>query len=163
MKNFFLKQAWLIKHWLQTDLERSKLNVGLSTFGRTYNVAFNNIRTLNAPLLGLGINNGTIGYGAVCRFLLRNDTTMIYNEKHQVPFAYNGYDLVAFENEKSLSLKSKYLSKLRVGGVMLFALNYDDADGECDRTNDDDSRFPLHKVVFKTMQTASLVNSRIFR
>ena len=137
--------------------------MGLSTFGRTYNVAFNNIRQLNSPLIGYGINNGTIDYGQVCKFLLRNETTMIYNEKHQVPFAYNGYDLVAFENEKSLSLKSKYLAKLRIGGVMLFALNYDDANGECDRTNDDDSRFPLHKVVFKTMQIASLVSSRRFR
>ena len=158
-----LEQAWLVKHWLNTDLERSKLNVGLSTFGRTYNVAFNSIRSLNSPLIGYGINNGTIAYGEVCRFLLRNETTYIYNENHQVPFAYNGYDLVAFENEKSLSVKSQYLSKLRVGGVMLFALNYDDADGECDRTNDDDSRFPLHKVVFRTMQIASLVNSRRFR
>lgn len=124
-------------------------------------MAYNRIRSVNAPLIGLGINNGTISYGEVCRFLLRNETTYVYNEKHQVPFAYNGYDLIAFENEKSLSVKSKYINKLKIGGVMLFALNYDDVYGDCDRLGDEFNKFPLHNVVFKTMEIASLVARRL--
>lgn len=158
-KNILLiTQAWLIKNWLKTDLDKSKINVGLSTFGRSYNVAYNRINSLEVPTISYGLNNGTISYGDVCKFLLKNETTFIYNEQHQVPFAYNGYDLIAFDNEKSLSVKSKYLTKLKIGGIMLFALNYDDVYGDCKRSNDESTKFPLHEVVFKTIEIASLVN-----
>lgn len=46
---------------------------------------------------------------------------------------------------------------------MLFALNYDDINGECEKDNLDDNKFPLHKVVFKTMQIASLIESKRLR
>lgn len=52
---------------------------------------------------------------------------------------------------------------MRIGGLMLFALNYDDATSECtvgDKLDDELNSFPLHKVVFKTTELASLVNFR---
>ena len=159
----------LIKNWLSTDIAKEKLNIGLSTFGRIYKL--NNLKSLNAPLVGLGINSfnnfSTITYGDICKFLFKNETTYIYNEKHQVPFLYNGYDQIAtFENEKSLSVKAKYISRLRnINGIMLFALNFDDANGECSLNDksDDFNKFPLHKAVFKTFQIASLINSKRLR
>lgn len=155
-------QDWLSQYWLNSTLPREKINVGLSTFGRTYNLAFNKVRSINVPIAGLGINNGTVGYRQICAFLRRNETTYIYNERLQVPFAYNGYDLVAFENEKSLTVKCRYVSRQQFGGVMLFALNFDDADGVCKPSAEPGrrNRFPLHNAVYKTLQFAGMVKHR---
>ena len=150
-------------------MPKNKINVGLSTFGRTYNLAYNNVRSINVPIAGLGINNGTVAYNQICKFLRKPETTYIYNERLQVPFAYNGYDLIAFDNEKSLTVKCRYVCKQEFGGVMLFALNFDDYEGICrpgggsggvslGNDGDDESlnRFPLHNAVYKTLRFAGM-------
>jgi GH18 family chitinase len=147
-------------------MPREQINIGLSTFGRTYNLAFNNVRSINVPIAGLGINNGTINYGDICAFVRKDETTLIYNDRLQVPFAYNGYDLIAFENEKSLTVKSRYVNQQQFGGVMLFALNFDDYNGTCDSRGDaNESRqtFPLHNFVYRTLQFGSLTRKQFNR
>lgn len=136
-------------------------------------MAFNNVRSINVPIAGLGINNGTIGYGEICDFLSRPETTYIYNERLQVPFAYNGYDLIAFENEKSLAVKCRYVNQQQFGGVMILALNFDDFDDKCNRNDVDGSsksmqtdtgrRFPLHNSIYRTLQFGSLTRNHMYR
>ena len=65
---------------------------------------------------------------AVCNFL-STGATREFDVYSQVPFAYKNFDWIAYESEISAALKAQWVVKANMGGVMTFALNYDDVKG----------------------------------
>ena len=41
----------------------------------------------------------------VCDFLYEKNTTLVWDNEQQVPFAYNGDQWIGFDDERSLGLK----------------------------------------------------------
>ena len=66
-----------------------------------------------------------------------------FDEQAKVPYAYNGYDWISYENEVSAQLKAQWIKRNHFGGAMLFSLNADDFRMQCS----EHQLFPLHSTV----------------
>lgn len=130
-----------------------KLILSVPTFARTFNLAFPFGQGFNSPSIGPGLGQGQINYTQVCSFI-KDGGISEFDEKGQVPFAHRNYDWISYENERSLSIKSRYSAAHRLGGVMTYALNYDDWTGSC--REDEAKNFPLQKAVSSTLKLASV-------
>ncbi len=108
-----------------------KIMVGVPTYARTYNLVVPiGQNQMNAPASGPGLGRGKLNYSSVCAFLRLPGAAKQFDVYSQVPYAYRAYDWVAYENEMSVAIKAQWVVKTGMGGVVTFALNFDDAGGE---------------------------------
>lgn len=119
---------------------------------RSYHLAFPFAQGIGAPSHGPGLREGLMNYSSVCEFM-KNENYEEYNSNGQAPFVYSNYDWIAYEDEKSLSIKAKYVAKFKLAGMATFALNYDDWSGNC---RNDFKKFPLQQTISKTLKMATL-------
>jgi GH18 family chitinase len=80
--------------------------------------------------MGINMNSSPFEWldTAVCEFL-SGGATREFDVYSQVPFAYKNFDWVAYESDVSAALKAQWVVKAAMGGIMTFALNYDDIKG----------------------------------
>uniref|UniRef100_T1JYG3 GH18 domain-containing protein n=1 Tax=Tetranychus urticae TaxID=32264 RepID=T1JYG3_TETUR len=139
------------KFWLKQKISVRKLILGVPTFARTFNLAYPFGQGFNSPSVGPGLGKGQLNYTKVCEFLSDGGISE-FDEKGMVPFAHRNYDWISYENERSLSIKSRYAASRKMGGVMTYALNYDDWTGTCR----DSKSFPLLRAVSSTLKLAQM-------
>lgn len=109
----------------------AKIIVGVPTYARTYSLAVPiGQHMVNAPALGPGLGRGKLNYSSVCTFLNHPETVQSFEVHTQVPHAYRSFDWISYENEMSVAIKAQWVIKTGMGGVVTFALNFDDSQGE---------------------------------
>lgn len=107
-----------------------KIIVGVPTYARTYNLVVPiGQNMINVPARGPGIGKGKLNYTQVCEFLKLPETSKQYDYYSQVPYAYRGFDWISYENERSVAIKAQWVVKTGMGGIVTFALNFDDTKG----------------------------------
>ncbi|CAH1391338.1 unnamed protein product [Nezara viridula] len=74
----------------------------------------------------------------VCDFLHEDNTTLVWDNEQQVPFAYRGNQWVGFDDERSLKTKMGWLKEEGFGGIMIWSIDMDDFRGVCGN-----GKFPL--------------------
>ncbi|XP_017493471.1 PREDICTED: acidic mammalian chitinase-like, partial [Rhagoletis zephyria] len=126
-----LNVAWAATYWANSGMPLRKIMVGVPTYARTYNLVVPiGQNQMNAPASGPGLGRGKLNYSSVCAFLRLPGAAKQFDVYSQVPYAYRAYDWVAYENEMSVAIKAQWVVKTGMGGVVTFALNFDDAGGE---------------------------------
>lgn len=149
-----MHQAWAATYWANNGMPLKKIIVGVPTYARTFNLVVPIGQYMfNVPAVGPGLGRGKLNYTAVCDFLKAPDTHKEFEIYTQVPYAYRGFDWVAYENEISVAIKAEWVIKTGMGGVVTFALNFDDARGTC---REDGKRFPLQKTISNLLELASI-------
>ena len=107
-----------------------KIVVGVPTYARTYNLVVPiGQNMINGPASGPGLGRGKINYTEVCAILQTPNTVKQFDFYSQVPFAYRNFDWIAYENEMSVAIKAQWVIKTGMGGIVTFALNFDDTKG----------------------------------
>lgn len=123
-------QAWAATYWANNGMPLKKIIVGVPTYARTYNLVVPvGQSVINAPANGPGIGRGKINYSQVCHFLQMPGSMKQFDIYSQVPYAYRNYDWIAYENEMSVAIKAQWAIKTGMGGIVTFALNFDDFQG----------------------------------
>ncbi len=57
---------------------------------------------------------------------------MVYDPKGTMgPYAYKGEQWVSFDDAQMIEFKSKYVTKMGLGGAMIWALDLDDFNNQC--------------------------------
>lgn len=139
-------QAWTATYWANSGMPLRKIMIGVPTYARTYNLVVPIVQNMiNLPASGPGIGKGKLNYTRVCEFLRLPGTVKQFDFHSQVPYAYNGFDWVSYENELSVATKAQWVVKTGMGGIVTFALNFDDTKGL--RCNDFKS-FLFSKIIF---------------
>ncbi|KAG8196148.1 hypothetical protein JTE90_007880 [Oedothorax gibbosus] len=128
---YYLNGAWAAAFWEARGMPRKQIMLGVPTHARTYYLDTPYLNGLDAPAKGPGIGNGKLTYPQVCKFL-KSGATQIFDISTRVPFAFHGHNWIAFDNEQSVSFKSKWVKEEGYGGIMIFNLNNDDWSGTCD-------------------------------
>lgn len=123
-------------------------------YARTFSLAYPFGQGLDCPATGPGLGQGRMNTTEVCAFLSTNSSvTREFDVYAQVPFAYRNFDWISYESEASVAVKARFVAKGHFGGIMTFALNYDDWPGKCRM---DRKRFPLQKAISRTLELASM-------
>ena len=124
-----------VNYWIKKGLDRSKIIIGLPTYGHSFRLVnpFNN--RLGAPAEDYG-SVGVLGftsYSEVCWFQKSNFNVWAEYDTHTCsPFLSAGVEWISYEDERSLECKTNYAKDNHFGGIMVFSLNTDDYHFTCD-------------------------------
>ncbi|KAF5304205.1 hypothetical protein FQR65_LT08012 [Abscondita terminalis] len=121
-----------LKYWMERGMDKGKINVGLPTYGHTFELFNENNNKLGAPAKGYGRlgTNGFADYNQICSFL-RDGVNVVFDYASRSPYAWKGAEWVSFDDGTSLSIKAQYVYDNGFGGAMVYSLNADDYNGSC--------------------------------
>lgn len=123
-----------VHFWLAQGLEKSKIVIGLPTYGHSFQLVnpFNN--KLGAPAANYG-RVGMVGfasYSEICWFRRHNIYVhQVYDVESCSPYLYASTEWISYEDERSLECKANYIKENGFGGAMIFSLNTDDFGEYC--------------------------------
>lgn len=130
-----LNVEWVINYWINLGCPRSKLMLGLGTYGRAFRLANANNFGLGAPTSSLPTAGtwtreaGFLSYYEVCQRLSQGWTRQWSNEQ-AVPYAFQGQEWVGYDDFDSLEIKVEFAKSMGLGGIMFWALDLDDFNGQ---------------------------------
>lgn len=125
------------KEWVRQGAPREKLIIGMPVYGRTFTLEDPAQFDIGAPTSGGGDpgrytgESGFLSYYEICDFLHKDNTTLVWDNEQQVPFAYRDHQWVGFDDERSLKTKIKWLKEEEFGGIMVWSIDLDDFRGYC--------------------------------
>ncbi|GBM66525.1 Chitotriosidase-1 [Araneus ventricosus] len=129
-----LSVDYAIKYWVKNGAPKSKIILGMGTYGRSFTLANAANNGLGAPSTGPGMAGpftrqaGTLGYNEICR---DKGWTEVFAENIQAPYAYKGNQWVGYDSVKSIGIKVDYVIQNGLGGGMIWSLETDDFRGSC--------------------------------
>jgi len=141
------------KEWVRQGAPLEKLIVGMPVYGRTFQLADPAKFDIGAEALGGGEagrytgESGFLSYYEICDFLHQPNTTLVWDNEQQVPFAYRGDQWVGFDDERSLRTKVAWLKTEGFGGIMIWSVDLDDFRGYCGT-----GKYPLAKAMVKELE-----------
>ncbi|KAF7418048.1 hypothetical protein HZH68_000701 [Vespula germanica] len=130
-----------VSYLLQLRAPPEKLILGLPMYGRTY-FSTENILPGTNPI-GMSCEsdgfsgpytntNGTMGYNEICEVLKNKTWSTGWDIDSKTPYAVNGNKVILYDNYKSLQEKVLYANKMNLGGVMIWSIDTDDFNGNCE-------------------------------
>ena len=141
------------KEWARRGAPLEKLIIGMPVYGRSFTLADPAKFDIGAEALGGGKagrytgEEGFLSYYEICDFLHEENTTLVWDNEQQVPFAYRGNQWVGFDDERSLRTKISWLKTEGFGGVMVWSVDLDDFRGYCGT-----GKYPLIKAMSKELE-----------
>lgn len=141
------------KEWARQGAPVEKLIIGMPVYGRTFTLDDPVKFDIGAKAVGGGKagkytgESGFLSYYEVCDFLHEPNTTLVWDNEQQVPFAYRGDQWVGFDDERSLRTKVNWLKTEGFGGIMVWSVDLDDFRGYCGT-----GKYPLIKAMRKEME-----------
>lgn len=99
---------------------KEKLMIGMPTYGRSFELVNTTQFDIGAPASGGGTPGkytseaGFMSFYEICDFLHEDNTTLVWDNEQQVPFAYRGNQWVGFDDERSLKTKVSTLAVPRL-------------------------------------------------
>ncbi|XP_065157272.1 probable chitinase 10 isoform X2 [Atheta coriaria] len=125
------------REWVKQGAPKEKLMIGMPTYGRSFELVNVTQFDIGAPASGGGTPGkytseaGFMSFYEVCDFLHEDNTTLVWDNEQQVPFAYRGNQWVGFDDERSLKTKMAWLKEEGFGGIMIWSMDMDDFQGQC--------------------------------
>lgn len=120
---------------MSKGLNRSKIVIGLPTYGHSFRLVNPFNTRMGAPAEGFGSvgANGFVTYSDVCYFRKMNfNVRMQYDVETCSPYLFTGNEWISYEDERSLTCKTKFMKNNNFAGIMVFSLNTDDYVSDCD-------------------------------
>lgn len=136
------------KEWVRQGAPKEKLIIGMPVYGRTFTLVTPELFDIGAPATGGGDPGrytgeaGFLSYYEICDFLHKDNTTLVWDNEQQVPFAYRDKQWVGFDDERSLKTKVGWLKSEGFGGIMVWSVDLDDFRGYCGT-----GKYPLIKTM----------------
>lgn len=123
-----------IKHWLQLDFPKEKINLAIAFYGRTFSLRNPKSHNIGSGVLSGGKAGnitremGTLSYYEICTELAQG-WTRAWDDIAKVPYAYGDNQWVSYEDKESLKIKTDYIKSLGLGGASIWSLDNDDFEG----------------------------------
>ncbi|KAK5863917.1 hypothetical protein PBY51_000904 [Eleginops maclovinus] len=150
--NVYLNTDYAMRYWRDNGTPVEKLNMGFATYGRTFHLSTQSSQVgaaASGPAAAGAFTReaGIWSYYEICTFLEGASVQMIEDQK--VPYAVKQNDWVGYDNKESFATKVSYLKENRFGGAFVWALDFDDFNGQfCGQGN-----YPLISSLRSLMAT----------
>ncbi|XP_063216325.1 probable chitinase 10 [Bacillus rossius redtenbacheri] len=145
------------REWVKQGAPREKLMIGMPTYGRSFSLVDPAKFDIGSPASGGGAAGrytgepGFMSYYEVCDFLHGDNTTLVWDNEQQVPFAYRDDQWVGFDDERSLKTKMAWLKEEGFGGIMIWSADMDDFRGQCGT-----GKYPLLRAMRQELEGYSV-------
>ncbi|XP_029850995.2 chitinase-3-like protein 2 [Ixodes scapularis] len=141
-----LTVASAVQHWAELGMPPEKMVLGIPLYARTFRLAHRRHHGWGSRALGPGLGRGFLPFNQVCKFLKKGAVEVMDKEAH-APYASKGRDWISYDSVQSAVFKSLWAEAMGLGGVMPYALQWDDWQGHCDN----ETRFPIHRAIWKAI------------
>ncbi|XP_054714735.1 probable chitinase 10 [Uloborus diversus] len=134
-----------VNHWISSGADRSKLIVGIPSYGRSFTLAAVNNSGLNAAVLGPGEPGkytqepGFLGFNELCEDI---NNWELYSDHRAGEYAVKGDLWVGYDSPKRAVKKARYIQRLGLGGAAYKHFYTDDYKGTCYGT-----QFPILRSI----------------
>ncbi|XP_052761892.1 chitotriosidase-1-like [Mya arenaria] len=144
----YLNVDWAATYWVNQGAPRSKMNIGVPLYGRTFKLPYgqsNNqigCKAAGAGAAGLYTREaGFYAYYEVCQHL-KGGATKYLEPEQKVPYFVDGDLWCGYDDPDSIKVKVDYIKQGGFGGVMVWALDLDDFSGMCGQ-----GKYPLMRAI----------------
>ncbi|KAH3863080.1 chitotriosidase-1-like isoform X2 [Dreissena polymorpha] len=144
-----LNLDWAARYWVQKGCPKSKLIIGLATYGRSFrlsnqaNYGMGAPTTDPAPTGPYTMEAGFLAYYEVC-LMLQNGAVRHWHSEHLVPYATQGSTWVGYDDKQSFIIKLEYIREQGYGGAMIWNMDLDDFQQTCSSS---DRPYPLMSLM----------------
>lgn len=112
-----------VRFWLYSGAERSKIIVGIPTYGGAFTLADPAQTHIGAPAYGAE----ALPYKQICA----SNWQKVFDQARQGPYAFSGNQWVGFDDKQSVAAKVNFIKNNGLGGAMFWSLELDDFRNEC--------------------------------
>ena len=126
-----------VKHWLSKGCPKSKLIVGIPTYGRTWTLSGtstslgSNASSAGAPGV-LSQEEGLLMYNEICVNIASQGWNKVWDPLGNMgPYAYRGNQWVSYDDVDMVTKKAQYILQGGLGGAMFWDLPSDDFRNLC--------------------------------
>ncbi|XP_033213765.1 probable chitinase 10 [Belonocnema kinseyi] len=138
----------IVKYWISKGAPPNKLILGTTFKGMSYTL-------VNANEVGrdprfvddVKYRSSTTSYMDTCPNEKNPGWKLIYDKEQQVPYIYQGKDVIGYENVASIKKKAEYAMSMNLAGVFVDSLEDDDFIGACGG-----GKYPLLKTVKQVLK-----------
>lgn len=142
-----------ITWWLSHGAPRSKIVMGLPSYGRSFTLTNPAINGVNALSSGPGtageysIESGFLTFMEICQRVNQRGWTRVWENTQGVPYAFLGNQWVGYDDIEAISYKLDFIVRENLGGAMWWSLESDDFRNLCGHGS-----FPLIRLAQSVMQ-----------
>ena len=122
-----------VRHWIKRGCPRSKLVVGIPTYGRSWTLSSSTSTAVGSPASGAGSpgpvtkEGGFLAYNEICQKIQKGDFTKVSDPTNKMgPYAHGAGQWVGYDDPAMAGLKAQYILDQRLGGAMFWDLPSDD-------------------------------------
>ena len=122
-----------MRHWIKRGCPRSKLVVGIPTYGRSWTLSSSTSTTVGSPASGAGSpgpvtkEGGFLAYNEICQKIQKGDLTKVADPTNKMgPYAHGAGQWVGYDDPAMAGLKAQYILDQKLGGGMFWDLPSDD-------------------------------------
>ena len=121
-----------VRHWIKRGCPRSKLVVGIPTYGRSWTLS-TSATAVGSPASGAGSpgpvtkEGGFLAYNEICQKIQKGDFTKVSDPTNKMgPYAHGAGQWVGYDDPAMAGLKAQYILDQKLGGGMFWDLPSDD-------------------------------------
>ena len=121
-----------VRHWIKRGCPRSKLVVGIPTYGRSWTLS-TSATAVGSPASGAGSpgpvtkEGGFLAYNEICQKIQKGDFTKVSDPTNKMgPYAHGACQWVGYDDPAMAGLKAQYILDQKLGGGMFWDLPSDD-------------------------------------
>ena len=122
-----------VRHWIKRGCPRSKLVVGIPTYGRSWTLSSSTSTAVGSPASGAGSpgpvtkEGGFLAYNEICQKIQKGDLTKVTDPTNKMgPYAHGAGQWVGYDDPAMAGLKAQYILDQKLGGAMFWDLPSDD-------------------------------------
>ncbi|XP_060077740.1 chitinase-3-like protein 1, partial [Ylistrum balloti] len=149
---------WAAKYWNTSGAPRDKLNIGISTYGRSYILADPATQYQLSAAVSKpgpkGVYTREVGFQSYYEICLQQDLgigRVFRDHEQEVPYFVVGKVWIGYDDAESVANKARYIAREGFGGSMVWSMSLDDFNHICKSTV---KRYPLTSAVSETLVDA---------
>lgn len=129
--------AATVRAWIRAGAPPSKILFGIPFCGSDYQLVDSRQHGVGAPAVGNGLAGpytklaGFLSYLEICEGLRRGGWTTVHVSRQQSVYAFRGDQWIGYDDVRTVLAKAQFARAHRLGGVMLWAVDHDDAYDSC--------------------------------
>ncbi|BFZ21286.1 hypothetical protein BsWGS_24325 [Bradybaena similaris] len=133
-----LCQTWAVNYWLSVGVPKSKIILGMTTYGMSFTLDDADVNGLNASSTGGGEagrytrQEGTLAYYEICENIQKYGWSRVWITEQEVPYATWRNQWVGYDDVTSLKIKADTLiNGMGLAGAFVWSVELDDFSGFC--------------------------------
>ncbi|XP_033229586.1 acidic mammalian chitinase-like [Belonocnema kinseyi] len=135
---------YVVRYWIRKGAPENKLILGTYFSGISYTLANPKQFGRGSPFTTEGQFGSMMTYFEFCDQIKK--WKYFFDHEQKVPYKHKDNQVIAYDDDRSLEIKAKYVLDMQLGGAMVYSIDADDFPGKCGK------KFALLKTLNRVLR-----------